>query len=88
MRTVVAKFGGTSLADAQQIRKTGKIITSDPDRKYIVVSAPGKDFRKTGRLRIFCCAVTRRRQQARTMKRISPLCRRDSGKWLRSWNWI
>ena len=44
MKTIVAKFGGTSLADAQQIRKTREIILSDPDRKYIVVSAPGKRF--------------------------------------------
>ena len=44
MRTIVVKFGGTSLADVQQIRKTREIILSDPDRKYIVVSAPGKRF--------------------------------------------
>ena len=50
MRTVVAKFGGTSLADAQQIRKTGKIILSDPDRRYIVVSAPGKRSSKDSKV--------------------------------------
>ena len=33
----VAKFGGTSLADAGQIRKVVKIITSDPNRKFVVV---------------------------------------------------
>lgn len=38
----VAKFGGTSLADANQIKKVAKIITSDSERKVIVVSAPGK----------------------------------------------
>ncbi len=40
----VAKFGGTSLASAEQINKVLKIVTSDPDRKIIVVSAPGKRF--------------------------------------------
>ena len=40
----VAKFGGSSVADAIQIGKTKKIIEADPDRKYIVVSAPGKRF--------------------------------------------
>lgn len=38
----VAKFGGSSLADAVQIRKVIEIIKADPGRKYIVVSAPGK----------------------------------------------
>ncbi|OEG00165.1 aspartate kinase [Vulcanibacillus modesticaldus] len=40
----VAKFGGTSLATAEQIRKVYDIIRSDPARKIIVVSAPGKRF--------------------------------------------
>jgi aspartate kinase len=44
MRTVVAKFGGTSLADAKQFRKIKEIIAEDPDRRYIVASAPGKRF--------------------------------------------
>lgn len=38
----VAKFGGSSLADAGQIKKVASIITADTDRKIIVVSAPGK----------------------------------------------
>ena len=38
----VAKFGGTSLASAAQIRKVCDIIRSDPERRLIVVSAPGK----------------------------------------------
>ncbi len=38
----VAKFGGTSLADAGQIRKVIEITKADPERRIIVVSAPGK----------------------------------------------
>lgn len=38
----VAKFGGSSMADAGQYRKVKDIILSDPDRKVIVVSAAGK----------------------------------------------
>ena len=38
----VSKFGGSSLADAAQIKKVCDIILSDPDRRIIVVSAPGK----------------------------------------------
>ena len=42
MRTVVAKFGGTSLADADQFRKVRDIVRADPARRFIVASAPGK----------------------------------------------
>lgn len=38
----VIKFGGSSLADTVQIRKVCDIITSDPERRVVVVSAPGK----------------------------------------------
>ncbi len=40
----VAKFGGSSVADGIQLTKTKEIIREDPDRKYIVVSAPGKRY--------------------------------------------
>lgn len=38
----VVKFGGSSLADAGQIRKTIDIVKADSDRRLVVVSAPGK----------------------------------------------
>lgn len=38
----VAKFGGSSLSDAVQIKKVAEIIKSDPEIKFVVVSAPGK----------------------------------------------
>lgn len=40
----VAKFGGSSVASASQLRKVANIIKSDNDRRAIVVSAPGKRF--------------------------------------------
>ncbi|MBQ9117109.1 MAG: aspartate kinase [Clostridia bacterium] len=40
----VVKFGGSSLADANQFRKVIKIIQAENDRKYVVPSAPGKRF--------------------------------------------
>ena len=40
----VAKFGGSSVADGIQLTKTRQIIEQDPDRRYVVVSAPGKRF--------------------------------------------
>ncbi len=38
----VVKFGGSSLASAEQFEKVGAIIRSDKDRCYVVPSAPGK----------------------------------------------
>lgn len=38
----VCKFGGTSMANADAMQQVKKIILSDPDRRYVVVSAPGK----------------------------------------------
>ncbi len=40
----VVKFGGSSLADANQFRKVAQIIRSDSERRYVVPSAPGKRF--------------------------------------------
>lgn len=43
-KTTVVKFGGTSLADAEQFRKVGRIVAADFTRRIVVVSAPGKRF--------------------------------------------
>mgnify|MGYP004565880185 FL=1 len=40
----VVKFGGSSLADANQFKKVADIVRADPARRYVVVSAPGKRF--------------------------------------------
>ncbi len=40
----VSKFGGTSVASAQQIKKVAAIVKAEPTRKIVVVSAPGKRF--------------------------------------------
>ncbi|MBR4768351.1 MAG: aspartate kinase [Lachnospiraceae bacterium] len=41
----VTKFGGSSLADARQYEKVRNIVLSDPARRVVVVSAPGKRFK-------------------------------------------
>ena len=41
----VCKFGGTSVASAEQIKKVAAIVQSDPSRKVIVVW-PGNDLMK------------------------------------------
>lgn len=38
----VVKFGGSSLASAEQFKKVGNIIRAEKERKYVVPSAPGK----------------------------------------------
>ncbi len=46
----ITKFGGSSVADARQFEKVRSIIQSDPDRKYVVVSAPGRRFHSDSKL--------------------------------------
>ena len=40
----VVKFGGSSLASAEQFKKVGNIIHADAERRYVIPSAPGKRF--------------------------------------------
>ena len=42
MSLKVLKFGGSSLADAEHFRIVANIVKADPDRRYVVASAPGK----------------------------------------------
>ena len=47
MRQVkVVKFGGSSLADANQFKKVAGIVHADPARRFVVASAPGKRFKE------------------------------------------
>lgn len=41
-KIIVAKFGGSSLADSEQFKKVKRIVDLDANRRYIVPSAPGK----------------------------------------------
>ncbi len=42
MEIRVCKFGGSSLADAGQLRKVRAIVEAEPERRFVVPSAPGK----------------------------------------------
>lgn len=42
MGDITCKFGGSSLADAACFRQVEKIIRANPDRRFVVPSAPGK----------------------------------------------
>jgi aspartate kinase len=50
MGVKVAKFGGSSVADAIQLAKLRKIVGTDPTRRYVVVSAPGKRFSEDNKI--------------------------------------
>ena len=50
MGVKVAKFGGSSVADALQIEKIKNIIVDDGDINYVVVSAPGKRFKEDSKV--------------------------------------
>jgi len=54
----VCKFGGTSLADAAQIRKVQTIMLADEQRRFIVPSAPGKRTPKDQKITdlLYLCA--------------------------------
>lgn len=42
----VVKFGGSSLASAEQFKKVGDIVRADESRQFVVPSAPGKRFKE------------------------------------------
>ncbi|MBR5228325.1 MAG: aspartate kinase [Firmicutes bacterium] len=46
----VVKFGGSSVADAIQLQKVKNIVLADPDRKFVIVSAPGKRFSEDSKI--------------------------------------
>lgn len=50
MSLIVSKFGGTSLADSVQLEKVKKIIQDNPERRYVVPSAPGKRFEEDNKI--------------------------------------
>lgn len=59
------KFGGSSLADARQFKKVADIIHADENRRYVVVSAPGKrssDDVKITDLLYQCCRAAEQHQ--------------------------
>ena len=38
---IVSRFGGDEAANSEEVRKSASVITSDPARRYVIVSAPG-----------------------------------------------
>ena len=46
----ITKFGGSSVADAEQFRKVKAIIDADPARQFVVVSASGRRFKRDSKV--------------------------------------
>lgn len=49
-KTIITKFGGSSLADANQFKKVKDIMLPDSNRKYVIPSAPGKRHSKDSKI--------------------------------------
>jgi len=59
MALKVCKFGGTSLASADQIRRVCDILLADPDRRIVALSAPGKREKSDTKVTDMLIAVAR-----------------------------
>ena len=46
----VCKFGGSSVANANQFRKVKAIVQSDPERKIVITSAAGKEQKSDNKM--------------------------------------
>lgn len=46
----ITKFGGSSVANAKQFQKVKSIIESDPDRRFVVVSASGREHKTDNKI--------------------------------------
>ena len=67
----VVKFGGSSLASAEQFQKVGNIIRADQDRRFVVPSAPGKRFDGDTKVTDICCTDAMRRRKPARISAIS-----------------
>ncbi|GAB1477236.1 aspartate kinase [Bacillota bacterium] len=50
MGLIVSKFGGSSVADGIQLAKLKNIVEHKSDRRYVIVSAPGKRFEQDNKV--------------------------------------
>jgi len=61
----VSKFGGTSLANAVQFRKVEEIVKADSERRYIVVSAPGKRHKSDTKITDLLYSLYNKREEGK-----------------------
>ena len=89
----VVKFGGSSLANAEQFQKVGEIIRSEESRRYVVPSAPGKRFDGDTKVTdmLYSCyeaAEAGRSISTESFRRSRSVSRRSSGDFLLNFPWI
>lgn len=84
----VVKFGGSSLASAEQFKKVGDIIRSDESRRYVVPSAPGKRFDGDIKVTDMLYECYRAAEKVKRLQERSKKSRRDTRKLLTDWDWI
>ena len=68
----VVKFGGSSLASAQQFMKVGEIVRAQEERKYVVPSAPGKRFDGDTKVTDMLYDCYRDAEEGKNMMRLLP----------------
>ena len=73
--TKVVKFGGSSLASAEQFKKVKEIITAESSRRFVVPSAPGKRFSNDTKVTDTAAMILL--QRARISAASSTLSRKD-----------
>ena len=67
---VVCKFGGSSVADENQIKKVKAILDEDKNRKVAIVSAPGKRNKEDRKITDMLYECNSLVQQDRSCKRV------------------
>ena len=85
MKVKVVKFGGSSLADAEHFKQVASIIKADPQRRYVVPSAPGKRFKDDtkGTDMLYECY-----EKIRNHESIEELYAKISERYIRSYCWF
>ena len=73
----VVKFGGSSLASAEQFNKVGSIIKGDPDRKYVIPSA-----------RTCCISAMKQRNPVKILCRFWGRLKNGIARLSGDWDWI
>ncbi len=89
MKKIVTKFGGSSLADAEQFAKVRRILSLDPARRYVVPSAPGRRFKEDEKVTDLPTAAITRRPRGRITR--IPLTKLPPATWILprscTWGW-
>lgn len=68
MRTKVLKIGGSVLANTSGFQTAIKLVKADPDRRYVIVSALGKDGKQGSKITALLRSLKRQRGREKTLE--------------------